>query len=191
MLTCRLDFTPSIPSVLPDESSNFLHGFRHKSFYSGEIRGMEYLMALRERSGIYIKKSIRLAMIYSYWILKVTMDWWNKFHLFLKNFKTSWRASMTKKRSLLIVCIPSCIAQQPMWLLYPKPMLISFGTLFVFQSTYLHLNPSRLVQRFGTGCLLSDPRLKINWWLKWAGCGLGPNATERVSFLLCSSKYSL
>lgn len=66
MLTCRLDFTPSIPSVLPDESSNFLHGFRHKSFYSGEIRGMEYLMALRERSGIYIKKSIRLAMIYSY-----------------------------------------------------------------------------------------------------------------------------
>lgn len=55
MLTCRLDFTPSIPSVLPDESSNFLHGFRHKNFYSGEIRGMEYLMALRERSGIYIK----------------------------------------------------------------------------------------------------------------------------------------
>ncbi|KAI9253575.1 hypothetical protein BY458DRAFT_535835 [Sporodiniella umbellata] len=43
-----IDFTPSVPSVFPDESSNFLHGFRDKNIYSGEVRGMEYLMALRE-----------------------------------------------------------------------------------------------------------------------------------------------
>lgn len=48
------DFVPNVPSVIPDESSNFLHEFRHKNFYLGQIKGMEYLISLREQAGIYI-----------------------------------------------------------------------------------------------------------------------------------------
>lgn len=45
------DFVPNVPSVMPDESSNFLHEFRHKNFYLGQVRGMEYLISLREQAG--------------------------------------------------------------------------------------------------------------------------------------------
>ncbi|RCH96416.1 phosphatidylinositol-4- kinase [Rhizopus azygosporus] len=45
-----VDFVPNVPSVMPDESSNFLHEFRHKNFYLGQIRGMEYLISLREQA---------------------------------------------------------------------------------------------------------------------------------------------
>lgn len=44
------DFVPQVPSLLPDESSNFIGSFRSRQFYSGEISGMEYLIGLRARA---------------------------------------------------------------------------------------------------------------------------------------------
>ncbi|KAI9262886.1 hypothetical protein EDC94DRAFT_88967 [Helicostylum pulchrum] len=42
-----IDFVPKVPSLFPDESSNFIGSFRSRQFYSGEISGMEYLIGLR------------------------------------------------------------------------------------------------------------------------------------------------
>lgn len=44
-----IDFAPKVPSLLPDESSNFIGSFRSRQFYSGEISGIEYLIGLRAR----------------------------------------------------------------------------------------------------------------------------------------------
>lgn len=42
---------PSVASIFPDESSNFLDSFRSRQFYSGEISGIEFLMSLRAQEG--------------------------------------------------------------------------------------------------------------------------------------------
>ncbi|CAO0794100.1 unnamed protein product [Mucor circinelloides] len=45
-----IDFVPKVPSLFPDESSNFIGSFRSRQFYSGEISGIEYLIGLRARA---------------------------------------------------------------------------------------------------------------------------------------------
>lgn len=44
-----IDFVPKVPSIFPDESSNFIGNFRSRQFYSGEISGIEYLIGLRAK----------------------------------------------------------------------------------------------------------------------------------------------
>ncbi|KAI7893269.1 uncharacterized protein EV154DRAFT_600987 [Mucor mucedo] len=45
-----IDFVPKVPSIFPDESSNFIGSFRSRQFYSGEISGIEYLISLRAKA---------------------------------------------------------------------------------------------------------------------------------------------
>ncbi|CEP08014.1 hypothetical protein [Parasitella parasitica] len=45
-----IDFVPKVPSLFPDESSNFMGSFRSRQFYSGEISGMEFLIGLRAQA---------------------------------------------------------------------------------------------------------------------------------------------
>ncbi|KAI9489020.1 hypothetical protein BDB00DRAFT_771435 [Zychaea mexicana] len=41
-----VDFAPKVPSVVPDDASNYVYGFTSRRYYTGEITGASYIAAL-------------------------------------------------------------------------------------------------------------------------------------------------
>ncbi|KAI8369570.1 uncharacterized protein BYT42DRAFT_503440 [Radiomyces spectabilis] len=60
-----VDFVPKVPSVQPDESSDFVNGFTTRRYHVGEISGIEYIPDNRTGSGLSEQAPFVLGMLES------------------------------------------------------------------------------------------------------------------------------